>query len=64
VGREVGGRVWGTFGIALEMSLRKIRNKKKEMRRQQSLFVRGLNLELLVHSEHILVPFLVFVIRL
>jgi predicted sugar kinase len=29
VGREVGGgRVWGTFGIALEMSLRKIRNKK------------------------------------
>jgi hypothetical protein len=29
VGREVGGRVWGTFGIALEMSLRKIRNKKK-----------------------------------
>jgi hypothetical protein len=31
VGREVGGRVWGTFGIALEMSLRKIRNNKKEM---------------------------------
>jgi hypothetical protein len=30
VGREVGGRVWGTFGIALEMSLRKIRNKKKK----------------------------------
>jgi hypothetical protein len=28
VGRGVGGRVWGTFGIALEMSLRKIRNKK------------------------------------
>jgi predicted sugar kinase len=28
VGREGGGRVWGTFGIALEMSLRKIRNKK------------------------------------
>jgi hypothetical protein len=26
VGREVGGRVWGTFGIALEMKLRKIRN--------------------------------------
>jgi hypothetical protein len=25
---EWGGRVWGTFGIALEMSLRKIRNKK------------------------------------
>jgi hypothetical protein len=22
------GRVWGTFGIALEMKLRKIRNKK------------------------------------
>jgi hypothetical protein len=22
-----GGRVWGTFGIALEMSLRKIHNK-------------------------------------
>jgi hypothetical protein len=31
VGREVGGRVWGTFGIALEMSLRKIRNKKKKI---------------------------------
>jgi hypothetical protein len=29
VGRGVGwGRVWGTFGIALEMYLRKIRNKK------------------------------------
>jgi hypothetical protein len=27
VGRELGGRVWGTFGIALEMSLRKICNK-------------------------------------
>jgi hypothetical protein len=26
-----GGRVWGTFGIALEMSLRKIRNKLKKM---------------------------------
>jgi hypothetical protein len=23
------GRVWGTFGITLEMSLRKISNKKK-----------------------------------
>jgi hypothetical protein len=33
VGREVGGRVWGTFGIALEMSLRKIRNKLKKKRR-------------------------------
>jgi hypothetical protein len=31
VGREVGGRVWGTFGIALEMSLRKIRNKFKKI---------------------------------
>jgi hypothetical protein len=30
VGREVGGRVWGNFGIALEMSLRKIRNNKKK----------------------------------
>jgi hypothetical protein len=28
VGREVRGRVWGTFGIALGMSLRKIHNKK------------------------------------
>jgi hypothetical protein len=27
-----GRRVWGTFGIALEMSLRKIRNKKKRMK--------------------------------
>jgi hypothetical protein len=27
VGKEVGGMVWGTFGIALEMSLRKIHNK-------------------------------------
>ena len=26
VGREVRGRVWGTFGIALEIQLRKIRN--------------------------------------
>jgi hypothetical protein len=24
VGRGMGGRVWGTFGIALEMSMRKI----------------------------------------
>jgi hypothetical protein len=32
VGREGGGRVWGTFGIALEMSLRKIRNKKIKLR--------------------------------
>ena len=30
VGREVGRKVWGTFGIALEMSLRKICNKKKK----------------------------------
>jgi hypothetical protein len=27
VGREVWGKVWGTFGIALEMYLRKICNK-------------------------------------
>jgi hypothetical protein len=27
VGRDMGGRVWGTFGIALEMYLRKICNK-------------------------------------
>jgi hypothetical protein len=26
--REVGGRVWGTFGIALELELRKICNNK------------------------------------
>jgi hypothetical protein len=25
---ECGGRVWGTFGIALEMEMRKIPNKK------------------------------------
>ena len=37
MGREVGGRVWGTFGIALEMSLRKILNKflKKEKKRKE-----------------------------
>jgi hypothetical protein len=29
----VGGRVWGTFGIALEMSLRKIRNKLKKKKK-------------------------------
>jgi hypothetical protein len=29
VDRGVGGRVWGTCGIALEMSLRKIPNKTK-----------------------------------
>jgi hypothetical protein len=28
VGRGVGGRVWGTFEIALEMKMRKIPNKK------------------------------------
>jgi hypothetical protein len=28
VGRGVGGKVWGTFGIALEMKMRKISNKK------------------------------------
>jgi hypothetical protein len=27
VSRGVGGRVWGTFGIALEMQMRKIPNK-------------------------------------
>jgi hypothetical protein len=33
VGRGVGGRVWGTFRIALEMEMRKIPNKiiKKEL---------------------------------
>jgi hypothetical protein len=30
VGREVWGGVWGTFGIALEIYLRKIRKKKKK----------------------------------
>jgi hypothetical protein len=33
VGRGVGGRAWGTFGITLEMKMRKIPNKiflKKE----------------------------------
>jgi hypothetical protein len=34
VGREVRGRVWGTFGIALEMSLRKICNKLKKKRKE------------------------------
>jgi hypothetical protein len=29
LGRGVGGRVWGTFGIALEMQMRKIPNRKK-----------------------------------
>jgi hypothetical protein len=28
VGWGVGGRVWGTFGIALEMLMRKIPNKR------------------------------------
>jgi hypothetical protein len=37
VGREVGGRVWGTLGIALEMSLRKIRNKKKKEKKKNLL---------------------------
>jgi hypothetical protein len=35
VGREVGGRVWGTFGIALEMLLRKICNKKIKNKRKK-----------------------------
>jgi hypothetical protein len=29
VGRGVGGRVWGTFGIAFEMYIKKISNKNK-----------------------------------
>ena len=37
VGREVRGRVWGTFGIALEMSLRKIRNKKQQQQKKWPL---------------------------
>jgi hypothetical protein len=32
----VGGRVWGTFGIALEMSLRKIRNKLKKKKEKNT----------------------------
>jgi hypothetical protein len=42
MGREVGGRVWGTFGIALEMLLRKIRNKFKKKKKNciQCTFVR------------------------
>jgi hypothetical protein len=28
LGREVGGRIWGTFRIALEMEFGKICNKK------------------------------------
>jgi hypothetical protein len=28
VGRGLGGWVWGTFGIALKMKMRKIPNKK------------------------------------
>jgi UDP-N-acetylenolpyruvoylglucosamine reductase len=31
VGRGVAGRVWGTFGIALEMEMRKIPNKSKKI---------------------------------
>jgi hypothetical protein len=30
---ECGERVWETFGIALEMSLRKIRNKKNKRKK-------------------------------
>jgi hypothetical protein len=39
VGREVWGRVWGTFGIALEMSLRKIRNKLKKLKKNNKKYV-------------------------
>jgi hypothetical protein len=39
VGREVGERVWGTFGIALEMSLRKIRNKKIKKIKKNSIMI-------------------------
>jgi hypothetical protein len=35
------GGVWGTFGIALEMSLRKIRNKEKK-RKKKTLVSRSL----------------------
>jgi hypothetical protein len=34
---EWGGRVWGTFWIALKMLLRKIRNKKKKRKTWQQL---------------------------
>jgi hypothetical protein len=34
-GREVGRRVWGTFGIALEMSLRKIHKKLKKIKKKK-----------------------------
>jgi hypothetical protein len=39
VGRGVGGRVWGTFGIALEMYLRKILNKNIFKKRKYSIEV-------------------------
>jgi hypothetical protein len=35
VGRGVGGRVWGTFRIALELELRKIRNKKYFLKKKR-----------------------------
>jgi hypothetical protein len=38
VGRGLGGEVWETFGIALEMKMRKIPNKKLEKEKKiQSL---------------------------
>jgi hypothetical protein len=40
VGREVGGRVWGTFGIALEMELRKICNKKYFKKRKKFKYLK------------------------
>jgi hypothetical protein len=41
VGRGVGGRVWEAFGIALEMQLRKIRNKKNKRKKREKETERG-----------------------
>jgi hypothetical protein len=41
VGRGVGGRVWETFGIALEMQLRKICNKKYLKKKKRKVHLPG-----------------------
>jgi hypothetical protein len=54
VGREVGGRVWGTFGIALEMSLKKIRKKQKKnfFLKKKGIFAQNFSICLTLLSMH------------
>jgi hypothetical protein len=39
VGKQGGGRVWGTFGIAFEMCIKKISNEKKRKENKKKKYV-------------------------